>query len=100
MPEQLQQQNLSGTFIYNKYLIKQLEKNKPEGGHMHPQIIKELAITPYYEPLTIKLVCEEEQVLRNRKIQNGETWINTFPMEVQGILALTFQYLSLLLPEE
>lgn len=44
MPEQLERQNLSGTFIYNKYLIKQLEKKyKPEGGHMHPQIIKELA---------------------------------------------------------
>lgn len=44
MPEELKQQDLSGTFIYNKYLIKQLEKNKPEGGHMHSQIIKKLTI--------------------------------------------------------
>jgi len=43
MPEQLEQQNVAGTVIYNKYLIKQLEKKcKPEGGHMHPLIIKEL----------------------------------------------------------
>lgn len=28
MPEQLEQQNLSGTFIENKYLIKQIGKNK------------------------------------------------------------------------
>lgn len=39
--------------------------------------------------LTIILLCQEKQVLRNGKIQKGRIWINTFPMEVQGVLALT-----------